>query len=634
MDNFVSLPALFSQRLFEVPDYQRGYSWESQQVQEFLEDLELLGPRHYHYTGTVILHESRSKQPLMDQDGDIFVTVNVVDGQQRLTTIVMLLDEIQRSLAGYSDKGKMLSRGIKKNYISALAISGRPLFKLSLNKDTNNFFKNSVLTEQPSPSGSQNTSERRLAAAKKQIADYITSKINDGVGEEWLQTLYSKLATQLRFNLYEVEDSVEVGVIFEVVNDRGKPLTNLEKVKNYLLYASNHVSTSLNVPNDLAESINEAWSKVIRQLTMASLESSADEDRLLRADWLTHHNPGVRQWNGSRSVKGKFDLRKYQGKYEILLNTLHLYVGGLRNSSESFCDAYAPHRTGAFGSFEENPKTRDQVVTWSEKLRRVGVLVPFLPLLIAARERWPNDPHKYLEILKLCEAFSFRVYRLNGSRADAGQYMLFRLGHDVANNSEDFDSIISHLKYELDYRCNDKAFERLISAESQQVNRAYYWSGLRYFLYEYETDLASKKRASPKVSWEDLQRLDRRDTIEHVLPQSIDQQPYWRNRFTEQEHQRYLHDLGNLTLTRFNPSLGNKAFPMKKGALDASGHCYAKSALFVELELTLFQDWDASTIEKRRADLLKWARSRWAVDMSGLRDQEREPDDEVEEETD
>ena len=54
MDNVVSLDELFHKRVFRVPDYQRGYSWEEQQVQEFLEDLELIGSRRYHYTGTVV----------------------------------------------------------------------------------------------------------------------------------------------------------------------------------------------------------------------------------------------------------------------------------------------------------------------------------------------------------------------------------------------------------------------------------------------------------------------------------------------------------------------------------------------------------------------------------------------------
>ena len=96
------------------------------------QDLELIGSRRYHYTGTVVLHEPPSAPHRMDKDGNTYVPVAVVDGQQRLTTIVLLLDGICRSLAGFSDSARGLSQGIKKNFIAAQEINGQPLFKLSL----------------------------------------------------------------------------------------------------------------------------------------------------------------------------------------------------------------------------------------------------------------------------------------------------------------------------------------------------------------------------------------------------------------------------------------------------------------------------------------------------------------------
>ena len=299
-----------------------------------------------------------------------------------------------------------LSRGIAKNFIAAQEMNGQRLFKLSLNEDADHFFKTSVLAEQLGVEGPQITSERRLEAAKNKIAAYLAANIDtEGVGEEWLRTLYTKIATQLRFTLYEVENEAEVGVIFEVMNDRGKPLTDLEKVKNFLHYTS----TSLDVPNELAKSVNGAWAEILRQLMAAGLVSGTDEDRLLRAHWMAHYNPQSREWKRSRSVKDEFDLRKYQGEHKDLLERLHSYTEGLRACCVCFCDAYQPQRPDAFEMFKSSPKTRAQVVEWSAKLGRVGVIAPFLPLLLAVRERWPNDPDKYLAVLKLCEAFAFRV---------------------------------------------------------------------------------------------------------------------------------------------------------------------------------------------------------------------------------
>ncbi len=627
MNNVVPLDDLFRKRLFRVPDYQRGYSWEVRQVEEFLEDLELLGAYRYHYTGTVVLHEPDPGDRPMDEDGNTYVPVEIVDGQQRLTTIVLLLDGIRRSLAGFSDTAKGLSQGIKKNFIATKGISGQPLFKLSINQDTDHFFKSSVLAEQVGVEGPQITSERRLEAAKERIAAYLAAHldIEGAAGEKWLQALYTKVATQLRFTLYEVEDEAEVGVIFEVMNDRGKPLTDLEKVKNFLL----HTSIAIDIDNELAKAVNGAWAEILRQLMAAGLVSGADEDRLLRAHWLTHYNPQSRQWRGSRSIKDEFDLRKYKGRREDLLDSLHRYTEGLRASCVCFCDAYQPNRADSFQSFNGSPKTRMEVVEWSAKLGRVGVIAPFLPLLLAVREHWPNDPIKYLEILKLCEAFAFRVYRLTGYRADAGQSALFHLGYDLAHKKKTFDGVIERLKGELGYWARDEEFKSWTSGSHQHTRTAYDWRGLRYFLYEYETALALNQGASPIVTWDELRKSDLQDTIEHILPQSIDDQPSWKKRF-RRTHQRYVHDLGNLTLTKHNSHYLNKPFRDKKGRVDAKEHCYAKSPLYVERELTQWEDWTPSTIEERRAKLLDWATARWAVDLSETEKEEYELVDSVE----
>ena len=76
MNNVVSLDSLFHKRVFRIPDYQRGYSWETRQVREFLEDLEILGPSNCHYTGTVVLHVLDSEPVRMDRDGNQYEIVS------------------------------------------------------------------------------------------------------------------------------------------------------------------------------------------------------------------------------------------------------------------------------------------------------------------------------------------------------------------------------------------------------------------------------------------------------------------------------------------------------------------------------------------------------------------------------
>ena len=609
MNNTFTLQELFNNRIFRVPDYQRGYAWEKQQVGEFLEDLEILSSARHHYTGTIVLHVDDAKK--QDSEGTTYTETNIVDGQQRLTTIVLLLNEISRELSTF-ENSRALAAGIKKNYVEGTSIDGIPLYKLSLNKDTDTFFKSGVLPESKGVVAPSTASTQRLLDAKKQLSDYLRKADSDPASQEnWLRKLLNQVTSQLYFNLYQVEHVSEVGVIFEVMNDRGKPLTNLEKVKNYLLYVAATLDVQQQDTKDhLTDSVNDAWSDILELLMASDLSSPADEDQLLRSHWIMQHDPQSRHWDGSKSVKNSFDLRNYQDDPSQMLKDIHEYIDGIRSACICYCDARRPARDGAFKAFTSK---RNEAKSWNSKLVRVGITATFLPLLMAVRMRWSSEPEKYLEVIKLCEAFAFRVYRLNGYRSNAGQAALFRLGHDVAHEKVDFGGAISRLKGELARRCGSKAYEYQMSTGDGQWSEAYDWSGLRYFLYEYETSLALDKGGSPKVSWEELRERNRRDTIEHILPQSIDNQDCWQKYFDTNAHQEYIHDIGNLTLTKGNQYLSNKSFPKKKRD---EKYCYEDSLLLEEREVAKrWDNWTAQSIEERRAILLEWAKKRWHVDF-------------------
>src|SRR5438309_2078309 len=105
VENALTVEKLFAGRLLRVPDYQRGYAWEQKQWDDFLEDLDLLSPGKHHFTGTVVLDRITKADPgqapagdAWDYAGASYESFDVVDGQQRLTTVVLLLDAIRRVL--------------------------------------------------------------------------------------------------------------------------------------------------------------------------------------------------------------------------------------------------------------------------------------------------------------------------------------------------------------------------------------------------------------------------------------------------------------------------------------------------------------------------------------------------------
>jgi hypothetical protein len=648
MNNVFTIEKLFADRVFCVPDYQRGYAWEEQQLAEFIEDVELLPSGRDHYTGTVVLHDRKGQEAgCLDEEGKHYAVSDLVDGQQRLTTIVLLLDAVRREMAGIESLAK-LADGIRKSYVEVRDQANQPLHKLKLNRDCRDYFARNVLGDQPGPEGPSIQSHRRLTAARDFFADYLADqRKNLGAGYEgWLKGLRTKVVQHLKVTLYTVEDQAEVGVIFEVLNNRGKPLSELEKVKNYLLFLASKLNLA---QHQLADVVNRAWTHVFERLMQADLTSAEAEDQLLRSHWLMAYDYIPKNWNGSKSIKARFNLRPKerspralsaeevratvnafseseratlrawlesqagdkgdQDEHKALLRDLIVYAQTLESASLAFCDVLKPGRTDAFTAWKTDPTLRKKVIAASERLRRIRVVAPFLPLLIGARLRFPTDGQCYLELVQLCEVFAFRVYRFHGYRSNAGQSSLFRYGRFLYSKEYSFDDVLTHLRGLLLYYSSAQSFKDEFKLDEQK-NDWYQWYGLKYFLYEYEEHLA--KGEAPRLSWDDLERLDLEKTIEHVLPQTPTD-PYWTQRFKEAARRKWTHDIANLCLTSHNASYGNKPFPEKKGAPGAQRPCYVNSNLFMERALTAFQDWDEAALIARRQAIVEWAQERWHV---------------------
>lgn len=576
-------------------------------MNEFLDDLELLGDSRRHYTGTVVLHQLADARSVCDNEGTFYNEALIVDGQQRLTTAVVLLNEISKALGEFKAL-QSLAEGIRKIYVATTDINGLPLHKLVLNRNTNDFFKTNVLPDLPkTASAPPVASASRLLEAKELIATRLSEfEGTSEVRRNWLIGMHGKLTKQLQFSLYEVDREAEVGVIFEVMNDRGIPLSELEKVKNYLLYADAAIGEKINGKTGLSEAVNDAWADILRRLMFADLGTPAAENQLLRSHWLTAYDPQSRSWHGSRSVRSKFDLRS--GDYKRLLHQLHEYIAGLRRSCVPFCDAIRPNREIAFGDMD--PKQKGELTLWGTKLMRVGYTATFVPLLMAIRLKWPGDAGKYLEALQLCEVVAFRTYRIARYYSTYRQSSMIRLAYQIMRGM-DFPQAMAEIKSLFGGRGPRNAFDEF--TDPTEVQHWYGRGSVNYLLYEYESFLASKLGGSPRVQWG---QLDSADSIEHILPQYMGEHVYWNSRFTSDEHEEYKHDLGNLTLTKGNSQLSNKPYPDKKGSPESDKYCYATSLLRVESELAInWPDWTRESIDQRRARLLTWAMSRWHVEF-------------------
>jgi uncharacterized protein with ParB-like and HNH nuclease domain len=285
-----SLSVLFQNRLFRIPDYQRGYAWKHEQLADFWEDLLNLHEDRYHYTGLLSL-KAVNRNSVKTWDGDKWILdigfkpYHVVDGQQRLTTFSILMYEIMAFVKtlpeneGKDDDDILLGdeslkeiteryilRRRKKNYITTY------LFGYETDNPSADYLKYKVFNEPFGGTVFETYYTKNLKYAKTFFADNIKAMYeSDGI--EAIERLYKKLTLHLMFNLHEIEDDYDVFVAFETMNNRGKKLTNLELLKNRLIYL-----TTLFDDVEIDKADKEQLRRNINDGSHSEIEVAAEQD--------------------------------------------------------------------------------------------------------------------------------------------------------------------------------------------------------------------------------------------------------------------------------------------------------------------------------------------------------------------
>jgi uncharacterized protein with ParB-like and HNH nuclease domain len=137
-----TLSNLLEGKLFKIPDYQRGYAWEEKHLKDFTQDIDALIDDKIisHYTGTIVIYQPIDK-PTENYGTKILEVVDIVDGQQRLTTCSLYLSIILRELInrGETDFEQEIPNFLKNGVKS----------KLRLNNDTSDFYYDLINTGTP-----------------------------------------------------------------------------------------------------------------------------------------------------------------------------------------------------------------------------------------------------------------------------------------------------------------------------------------------------------------------------------------------------------------------------------------------------------------------------------------------------
>jgi len=613
----MSTQNLLGNNIYQIPDYQRGYAWEETQVKDLLEDLENVENGKTHYTGTMVIVKKDEKR----QFGESFAVYDVIDGQQRIATITILLYCLYERFKNIDeetiDEYKIEEHG-KPNKIAQIIydkyIVTEKLQRLILNEDSNEYFVNHIIkeTELSGIDKTENTSQENLKNAKSIIKDYLQGKKDFFNSEEaffeYLSNLKLKVTDSLVVNKYEVGSDAEAGVIFEVMNDRGKPLSQADKIKNYLIYLAYKIE---NV--DLAKKINNYWGTIFKNL-MASKRSS--EDDFLRYHWITYTSE-YREYDVHRRIKTKIRLKDESGirvDDDKVEKEIEDYITDLKEASDIFLELNQPDNGKAFSdeTYKNFPQI-NEIKDIINKFHRLRNIATFYPLFISARRVFKDKPQYFLDILHLSELFTFRVYIIGNRRSNTKQATFYRLAFDLHKLKEDaqsrkdekFKEIINEIKEAISWYSADDYFKE--NLQSSQLYNNLQTHEIKYFFFELERYKAKKTKEELGMDWKDIEE---KTQIEHIWPQRPKTFDSWSEEEKE-KHSKHVHKLGNLTITGWNQILSNKDF-WNKEEFNVKRPIYEKSNLRVQRELAKkYNKWDVEEICKRENELVEFALEKW-----------------------
>lgn len=576
--NQYAVHSLFSHEgnvLYRIPPYQREYSWHKPHWEDLFEDL--IDADGAHFLGTIIT---------LDQTTDALEgsILQVVDGQQRLTTLSLLLAAVYSVLKANLDELDEDTRTDVTNLGRQLVrkADGQP--RVTPQKQGHNLFDYLTVLEE---AGLPVEGERKPYYPSRRVAKcyrYFRSAIlklaeTEEMTETEAALKVHEAALQSVIVKIEVASHADAFVLFESLNNRGMPLSPVDLIKNHLLAESEKkqimkVDQAFKRWNDMLTSLGDSYST---------------QERFLRQYYNAFKSDLPEVPNASVATRSNL-IRVYEKVLEQ----------DLKKVSDDLVDASKIYGRINCVVEPDQPTSLDRA--FQRLLRAQGA--PSYVLLM-----WLMTVQEELE---LCDAHvegvvdmltSFFVRRnLTGYPPTYALAKLFITTIEEIGDARGCD-VLEVVGEKLNaVSASDAEFrERLLGR-----------------IYEENTDVARfalttlAEDSMTKETRVDLWRQEKNHfvwTIEHILPQGENLPVAWKEmlggeEFAVQAQEEHKHRLGNLTITAYNSNLGNKSFVEKRDRQDSKGRYIGyKNGLALNAELAARGSWTGDDIERRTQEL-------------------------------
>jgi hypothetical protein len=636
--------SLVDRGIFRIPEYQRYYSWEKQQHDDLWTDLRTIGDKP-HYFGTFVVQETKETETVRtpfasgDEDGEELAVFELIDGQQRITTVAILMramiDELQKAKEELEEKRQReLEDALAE--IEESFIRYRNVFRIKLlDRDANHLKAILSSGRDDGDITVDSPSQERLWDAKEfyddQFNDLRTSECSD-IADFVAECLSLKRSIE-KFDtmVYAIDsDNPErATVIFESVNARGISLSTLDKTKSFLMHMAYTVAEE--VPEDehdkdlfeLVEAIRERFGDIytFHQDISQNEYGGFDEATIQRYHFIQYFN-----WTN------KDNHAKSQ-----LLDTLKKKVRSLQQTDPVVCyeylDNYSESLRQAYDTIYSvlTYEGDSEVETLIERMHALGNMAKFYPWFIGA---WPtlSSNEERRVFCKAIETYLLRVYVVGKKDSHTGRAKLYRLARDLEHNnpptvntpsdlpgsetvSANIRGYVSTIDSVMNDYQDDDSFERSLRANNTYERMSS--SDLRYLLYVYSIERSGGEGEPLDIELDQI--LSSEYTIEHIWPRSPgdEEEPIEVSypikdsdgyASIKERYEDTIHRLGNLTIASrsWNSTWGDAEYETKKEK-------YRDSGLWAQKEVAKkYDEWSVENIGEREDELVSEVMEIWS----------------------
>lgn len=543
---------LFDSKIqFIIPVYQRAYSWDKTNLTVFLEDIvEQCNKDNGYSYGNILLE--------IIEDGKKY---EVIDGQQRLTTLIIfmraLIDVLQSKGADRESLDDMVNDFINRKGIIKL----RPV-------DNDRACFDAVIVEDKKFAPTS-TSQEKIIYAKKYFMDELSNY------DLLFLSKVKETVAKTSINRLELHGKKESALMFELQNNRGRDLTNLEKLKSYFMYQT-YVNSTLEETEYNVETVSNNFKEIYK--TIYDIPDLSEDSVLIY-----HCNAYLNVAFGYRNLDDiKKELKASNDKISWIKDfTLELVT-----------------------SFNSLKKLQASDSRYAKRLNRIGLPSFAYPFIIKGY-RFIGDNQKKLDVLfHILEVLAFR-YHLIGSRAD--------LSSRLSDSIREFNGDLLLLRDSVKNKLNEAWYWGDSRAHEFLDGWMYENPMLHYILWCYEDSIQNRGYSTGSCTIENEQ-------IEHISPQvppegetlATGYDVNENNEYSQEFREKKLNCIGNLMLISgsHNASIGNKPFGDKLESYKSN------PLLKQQAEIATFLDkgemlWKSEQIDRRKKKILDFALSEW-----------------------